>query len=177
MLAAVALLASAPTLADREIGDQVRTFFVPRLTGGDFWLKDYVGTPRRSLSAERYPLLLAFWATNCANCVKEMPYVIEAERALRGDDVRVFYVSADPKSKVSDDSLRAYIAARGWSIPDSLVLRDLYGKALERCTDQEGIPVLVLIDTGGVIRLLDKGYSPGKAETIIERVRKKLHSR
>lgn len=63
------------------------------LSAGAFDLKDTRGTPQRLADAKGKWVVVNFWATWCAPCVKEIPDI--AEFAKENPDVRVIGIALD----------------------------------------------------------------------------------
>ncbi|MBC7898085.1 MAG: TlpA family protein disulfide reductase [Cytophagaceae bacterium] len=91
-------------------------------------------------------VLLNVWATWCAPCREEIPYLQTLFEARRGDGLQIVGVSIDARG--SDDAIASFVKEFGmtypiWRDPDERV-QSLY-MAL-------GVPASYLIDRDGVLR-------------------------
>jgi thiol-disulfide isomerase/thioredoxin len=91
-------------------------------------------------------VLLNVWATWCAPCREEIPYLQKLFEAKRGDGLEIVGVSIDARG--SDESVTSFVKEFGmtypiWRDPDERV-QSLY-MAL-------GVPASYLIDRAGVLR-------------------------
>ena len=91
-------------------------------------------------------VLLNVWATWCAPCREEIPYLQTLFEAKRGDGLEIVGVSIDARG--SDESISSFVKEFGmtypiWRDPDERI-QSLY-MAL-------GVPASYLIDRGGVLR-------------------------
>lgn len=62
------------------------------------------------------PVIVAFWATYCIPCLKEIPYFEEAVDKYKKDGVKILLVSLDMKDQYSDD-IKATIKKRKIAAP------------------------------------------------------------
>lgn len=90
----------------------------------------------------RGPLLINFWATSCAPCVRELPALVVLHRELQPKGVEVLAIAMpyDPPARVLDFQRR-------FTIPYMIAL-DLNGDAVRAFTPP-AIPYSVLIAPGG----------------------------
>jgi peroxiredoxin len=89
------------------------------------------------------PLLVTFWATTCATCVKEMPHLIELYDELGKDKFEIIAIamSYDPPNRVIELSERK-------NIPYPVAL-DIDGNAAEAFGNIQVTPTSFLIDSNG----------------------------
>ncbi len=90
-------------------------------------------------------VLVNFWATSCATCVKEMPELVATYRAYqaRGFETVAVAMSYDPPSYVV-----AFAAQNALPFPVAL---DLRGEIAQRFGDVRATPTTFLIDRRGRI--------------------------
>ncbi len=91
------------------------------LTASAFDLKDTVGQPQRLADLKGKWVLVNFWATWCAPCVKEIPDIAEFAKE-QGDKVRVVgialdWVEGDKPTTVDDRKIKAFAKKVGHSYP------------------------------------------------------------
>ncbi len=146
-LAAVSatLGASACTDATVEgpprVGDMLPVFAAPLLDGDSVELAAYRGGP----------VLVNLWATWCAPCRQEMPYLESVWQEHREAGLRIVGISSDTRGAV--DQVRSVVAERG-------VTYDILLDPRARSTDlfgAFGLPVTVLADADGRITWMRLG--------------------
>ena len=105
--------------------------------------------------------MLSFWATWCGDCRAQL------ERARRrcATAIRMPASSCSPSVSIRTRVRRATTAV-GASYP---VLHDAGGE-VGRLYDVTKMPVMVLIDRGGVVREVFEGFRRGNEEQYLERV-------
>ncbi|MFW5867363.1 MAG: TlpA family protein disulfide reductase [Armatimonadota bacterium] len=119
----------APEIEEAEPLEEAQNFTVPLVDGGEAQIEDYEGKI----------LVLDFWATWCAACVKEFPAYQELYAGWDHDEVEYLGLSADgdmgtvkaflegrpeitlPMALASDELLDAYLPA-GRTLPSSRVI-------------------------------------------------------
>jgi thiol-disulfide isomerase/thioredoxin len=130
--ATIALWRSRPVRADAEAAFWGMVFERP--DGGSLAMADLRGQP----------LLLNFWATWCAPCVKEMPLLDQFQRAQQGRGWRVVGMAIDNAGPV-----REYLARLPISFP--IVLGGAGGVELTRSLGNVNgnLPFSVVFDRSG----------------------------
>lgn len=106
-----------------------------------------------------------FWATWCAPCIKELPDLDEAARALAGDDIRVVLVSVDRKGA---EHAQAFLAERGVTTALS-VHNPMSGWAREM--GLRGLPSTFLISRDQSRAYLVQGPAEWAAPEILAEIR------
>ena len=133
-----------------------------------FARNDFSGAIVRTQDAiGRKVLLLDFWSVFCQSCLQEMPFLQELHRRYAPAGLEIVGVNTDffPKERI-----RAFMAKTGLSLPYPLIHdRD---QSLSRLFSVEALPVLVLIDSSGWIRMVHLGYKPDDEREIERRVRR-----
>ena len=98
-------------------------------------------------------MLVNFWATWCKPCRTEMPEIISAYQAHRGDGLEVLAVNLTDQESLKDV---------GSSSPNSTFHSPCcwMGKvAVWRLYGQRGVPTSVFIDSAGIVRLINQPVS------------------
>ncbi|GAB6062657.1 redoxin domain-containing protein [Deferrisoma palaeochoriense] len=143
---AVEVNALAPAFAGKTLG------------GGEVRLADYVGN---------HVVLLEFWSVFCKSCLEEMPHIEELQRRYGRDGLQVISVNTD-----------VFSAARIQKTLDRAGLHPPYPVLLDvrqevvKAYNVEVLPVTVIIDRSGWIRLYQEGYRPGdesRFESVVRR--------
>lgn len=110
-------------------------------------------------------LLLDFWSVFCQSCLREMPFLNELHRRYGPEGLAIVGVNTDffPKERIVK-----FLEKTGMALPYPLVHdRD---QSLSRLFSVEALPVLVLIDSSGWIRMVHLGYKPEDEREIERRV-------
>ncbi len=132
----------------------------------DFTLKDLAG--RAWSLGESFPdkvVLLDFWATWCAPCVKELPHLQELQDAYGEKGFQLLTISIDGPDAVADVS--AFVARYGFSFP---VLLDTESRVISVYNPSLVLPHSVLVDRRGIIRYVHQGYSPGDEQLLEKKI-------
>lgn len=97
-------------------------------------------------------IILDFWATWCAPCVRLMPDLIAVEQQYREQGVHFYAVNRGERA----ETIAAFLESKDWAVN---VLRDTDGDVAEQYF-VHGIPQTVVIDQDGVVRAVHTGYTP-----------------
>jgi peroxiredoxin len=125
----------------------------------DFKLKDLSGTTVRLSSFRgKAPVLLAFWATWCPYCRKQVPNLIRLREELGEQEVMIFGVNVGE----SKATARAFAESHDINYP---VLLDRQSKVADRY-GVSGIPFFVLISRDGNIAATDHTLSDRLVQAI-----------
>jgi thiol-disulfide isomerase/thioredoxin len=96
-------------------------------------------------------VLLDFWATTCAPCRRSIPLI---ERLAARYDIVVLSINVDYPGETRDDLVRAFALQTHL---ESTILIDNGNTAYEY--DARRIPLLVMIDRGGTIGRVYRGFT------------------
>jgi len=132
----------------------------------DFTLKDLSGRAW-SLPAS-FPdkvVLLDFWATWCAPCIRELPQLQRLQDAYGEKGLQVVTINIDGPDRLA--SVSAVVARYGFDFP---VLIDSESRVVSVYDPSLVLPHSVIVDRGGVIRHVRQGYSPGDERLLEERI-------
>jgi cytochrome c biogenesis protein CcmG/thiol:disulfide interchange protein DsbE len=141
VMVALALVAVGVGSADAKaarVGVQAPRFRIDALNGGNIDLARYRGKP----------VFLNFFATWCAPCKLELPYIVKAYPNYRG---RVAFVGIDELD--SPVEVKTFVKRMGMGYTIGID----QGEAAAEYLDGS-IPVSVFIDSKGVIRAVNRGY-------------------
>jgi peroxiredoxin len=136
-----ALAAPLSSQGPAQQGAPAPDFTLKRLAGEDASLSQFRGKP----------VLVNFWATWCKPCRTEMPEIISAYRAHRGDGLEVLAVNLTDQENLKD--VRKFVAAL--DLPFSVLL-DRKG-TVWKLYGLRGVPTSVFIDSAGIVRLINPG--------------------
>lgn len=162
LIAAVALFAAGPALADDELAAQGKPapmFRLPvynaKAVGATVvGLDKYIGAEAGDKNAK--VVLLSFMASFCAPCKKEMPYLQSLHEKYSEQGLRVMMVSIDTEvagQKIIDE----LIATNKVTFP---VLKDRFNLVARRWLgSQSPLPSLFMVRPDGVVLSVHRGYN------------------
>ena len=106
------------------------------------------------------PILINFWATWCAPCIKEMKYLDKYNKKYAESGFQIVSINTDTPRSLS--KVKSFVKSRGYSFevltdPKSEFIRKVGGKVL---------PYLLLVNTDGTIFKRHMGYNPGDEITL-----------
>ena len=106
------------------------------------------------------PILINFWATWCAPCIKEMKYLDKFNKTYSDSGFRVVSINTDTPRSLS--KVKSFVKSRGYSFnilldPKSEYIRKTGGNIL---------PYVLLVNSDGTIFKRHMGYSPGDEITL-----------
>lgn len=130
------------------VGTAAPEMVLPTLDGGEFNLKEHRGKP----------VVLAFWASWCGPCRRELPEL--AELAKKRSDVAIFAVNVDRERRAAEGFMR--------QVPFDLpIVWDNRSEIMGQL-DVVSMPTTFLIDPQGTIKWRKLGYSSEKKLTELE---------
>ncbi len=148
LLAVTSAVPAASTLTGTEAPD----FVLKSMSGANLRLSEYRGEI----------VMLSFWATWCGECRAQLEQLGSMRDHYKDAGVELLAVSLDQNRRQADE-LATDLGAR---FP---VLHDAGGE-VGRLYDVDKMPVMVLIDRGGVVRDVFEGFRRGNEEQYLERV-------
>ncbi len=113
----------------------------------------------------RKVLLLEFWSVFCQSCLQEMPFLQGLHRRYGPEGLEIVGVNTDFFAK---ERILKFMEKTGLTLPYPMIHdRD---QSLSKLFSVEALPVLVLIDSAGWIRMVHLGYKPNDEREIEQRV-------
>ncbi len=160
---ASAILLALPALAqdqgDLKVGDSAPTFTLPVYTAPPDGpttasLDSYVGADADDKAAKA--IVLSFFATFCAPCKREMPYLEQLQEMYRPAGLRVLMISIDRDEADAAPKIAALVKQNHVTFP---ILKDRFNFLARRYLGaQAPLPSLFIVDREGTIRLMNRGY-------------------
>ena len=142
----------------------VNIFAVEKLP--DFALQDVSGKPVKiSDFVGEHPVIIDFWATWCAPCLKELPKLDRIQKKYR-DSLTVIAISTDKPRKKNE--VKKHIKSQKYKFT---TLLDTKGDA-RKLLNIKNIPRTLLIDTNGTIVYDHLGYNKGDEKHLEEELLK-----
>ena len=126
----------------------------------DFVLKSFSGKNLRLSEYRGEVVMLSFWATWCGDCRAQLNELGAMRDRYQDAGVELLAISLDQSARQASDMTK-----------DSTypVLHDAAGE-VGRLYDVTKMPVMVLIDRGGVVREVFEGFRRGNEEQYLDRV-------
>ena len=126
----------------------------------DFVLKSSAGKNLRLSEYRGEVVMLSFWATWCGDCRAQLTELGAMRDRYQDAGVELLAVSLDQSARQASEM------TAGATYP---VLHDAAGE-VGRLYDVTKMPVMVLIDRGGVVREVFEGFRRGNEERYLEHV-------
>jgi thiol-disulfide isomerase/thioredoxin len=168
---AVRAQATGLEVQELNVGQPAPVFVMKKAGSADFvFLRDYAGELRQSAvlsGAEPRIVVLSFFASWCKPCAEEMPELTTIGKAWADRDVQVFFVNLNEQDSVVLEWMAQHPGIEG------TVLMDPYAEnAVKYGVD--ALPRTIIIDREGVVRFIERGFSPEgyrqKVETALREV-------
>lgn len=149
-LAGLLAVAGAVSAATQLVGAEAPDFVLKSVQGRNLRLSEYRGEV----------VMLSFWATWCGDCRAQLEKLGEMHDRYADAGLELLAVSLDQSAR----QVNAATAAAAYP-----VLHDASGE-VGRLYDVAQMPVMVLIDRGGVVREVYEGYRRGNEAEYLERL-------
>jgi peroxiredoxin len=149
-LATLLALAGSVHAATQLRGAEAPDFVLKSLSGKNLRLSEYRGEV----------VMLSFWATWCGDCRAQLDELGAMRARYQEAGIELLAVSLDQSARQAGE------ATTGASFP---VLHDPAGD-VGRLYDVSRMPVMVLIDRGGIVREVFEGFRRGNGEQYLEHV-------
>ncbi len=118
-------------------------------------------------------LLIAFWASFCAPCKKEMPHLIEFEKKYaKAKNLKLILINVDKNDSSGNAKDKAEKTLKALGIQHDYLM-DLYHMALQNYNPKKTVPATFLVNKKGYIVFSETG---NKKDTLtrLEKAIKKL---
>jgi peroxiredoxin len=149
-LVAFLAISGSGSAATQLLGAEAPDFVLKSLSGKNLRLSEYRGEV----------VMLSFWATWCGDCRAQLAELGTMRDRYQDAGIELLAVSLDQNARQASET------AAGANFP---VLHDAGGE-VGRLYDVTKMPVMVLIDRGGVVREVFEGFRRGNEEQYLERV-------
>ena len=149
-LAGLLAIAGSVSAATQLRGAEAPDFVLKSSTGKNLRLSEYRGEV----------VMLSFWATWCGDCRAQLEELGAMRDRYQDAGIELLAVSLDQSQRQASEM------TKGSSFP---VLHDSAGE-VGRLYDVTKMPVMVLIDRGGVVREVFEGFRRGNEEQYLELV-------
>lgn len=135
-------------------------------------LYDLDGNNHNSDDVKGKVVVLDFWATWCAPCIKSLPSMIKIQNSYMNDPNVIFwYINTLEVVGKTSVQITDFLRKKEFDI---MVLRDNQeGKTVADKFGVTGLPVKIIIDRSGVIRYVDTGFT-GDSEMLIKQLTKTI---
>jgi thiol-disulfide isomerase/thioredoxin len=173
----VALAVSIPALAqsdDLKIGDAAPTFTLPLYNpapGGltTASLDTYVGADADDKGSKA--IVISFFATFCAPCKREMPYLEQLSEMYKDAGLRVLMISID-RDEAAVPKIAELVKQNHITFP---ILKDRYNFLARRYLGASApLPSLFIIGRDGNIRTMNRGYGKDASTFLLAQVQQAL---
>lgn len=149
-LAGLLAVAGSVSAATQLLGAEAPDFVLKSVAGKNLRLSEYRGEV----------VMLSFWATWCGDCRAQLEQLGAMRDRYQDAGVELLAVSLDQTARQAGEMMT------GTGYP---VLHDAGGE-VGKMYDVTKMPVMVLIDRGGVVREVFEGFRRGSEEQYLERV-------
>jgi len=167
-LAALALLVAVLGFASIAAAQPEGQRPPSRAAASDFTLQSLEGTPVKLSDLRGKVVVINFWATWCAPCLQELPFLDTFQKQWADQGLVVLAVAVDGPESVS--SVNRIVRRNRWSLR---VLLDAEGKVTGLFNPRGNNPFTVFIDRNGRVVESHEGFTPGDEVTtraLIERL-------
>ena len=108
-------------------------------------------------------VMLNFWASWCGPCRQEMPLLESIYKKYNKLGFTLLGVNVEPDSKAAEDWLK--------QTPVSFPILFDRDSKVSKLYEVAGMPSTVIIDRGGKLRVVHRGYKPGDENEYLDSIR------
>jgi peroxiredoxin len=166
----VLLITLLSTIAFAElisVGTKAPSFALPTLTGSREYLSTWAAPKLKKpyLNKIKHTIIVAYWATYCAPCQREIPQLEAYIKARSDSPIKLFLINVE---NMTTQKLSAFVKEKGWT---NKVLHDPYMRVAKNY-GVEALPSLFVINGDGMITYANKGFDPshGSIDEILDGV-------
>lgn len=123
----------------------------------DFTLKTINGSQVTLSQFRSHPVLINFWASWCASCRLEMPELVQAYEAHKGEGFVVLAVNATYQDSVEE--AERFVTEFNLTFP---VLLDETGEVTDSLYFVRGLPTSIFVDRNGLLTKIKLGSMTGE---------------
>jgi len=137
---------------DLKLDEEAPVFSLPDKDGNYVFLRDFCGGTLRKpwINKEKKAVVISFFATWCAPCKKEIPYLMQLKDEFAGQPVEFLLIDVgEEKEKVEP-----YIQQENINLT---VLYDQY-QVVSKKYGATSLPRLVVISKEGMVKKYQKGF-------------------
>ncbi|MBN2708740.1 MAG: TlpA family protein disulfide reductase [Calditrichaceae bacterium] len=141
------------TLNTLKTGSDAPNFYLKDIQNNDMFLRDYCGAELRQpwKNKTKHVVILSFFATWCAPCLIEIPYLEDIQNKYADQPVKFFLIDVGEKKP----EVESFLKQKGYKLP---VLLDIYKMVTVEKYKVSSIPQLVVISKEGKILLIKNGF-------------------
>ena len=140
-----------------EVGQAAPAFSLPDLQNEYVFLRDYSGEKLRKSwkNKTKHVVVLSFFATWCAPCKKEIPYLEQLQTEFKDKDIKFFLIDVgEERAKIEEFLKTTKVGLK--------ILHDRYQQTAEKY-NATSLPRLIVIDKNGIVKLIKKGFKDGES--------------
>lgn len=147
------MAAVAAGSADRLLGQRAPDFALKATSGTNFRLSELRGEV----------VLVAFWGSRCGQCPAQLAATSRLVDTYRSAGLSALAVNVDDDQRAAVEfALRHPVSFPVLLDPD---------KAVARAWQVDNLPLLLLVDRGGVVRHVHRDYRSGDEKSWVPRIR------
>jgi thiol-disulfide isomerase/thioredoxin len=157
-----------------KVGDPAPSFTLPLYNAEAqqrpmFSLDSFVGADADEPNVK--VLLMSFFATFCAPCKREMPYLEQLQEQYRGQGLRVVMISIDREDEAVE-KIEALAKQNHISFP---ILKDRFNFLARRYLGETApLPSVFIVGRDGMVKELSRGYGKDASTFLLGSVQKAL---
>ena len=132
----------------------------PKLNLSSLKLSTLQGQPVGKISEGEGVLFISFFATWCGPCLQEIPYIQEAQKVLKNENVKFILVSDEPLTVLNQFKERQEVDLEIFKSETSLSKYGIFT-----------IPTTYIFDSDGQLKVSEVGFRDWSSENEIKKIR------